>query len=261
MPATNHPDIRAIELEMTPRVPAYLGFVVRSDRVGELVLGFDIPKRETVHWKVFLTVDSNRDHLAWRNFSGKEFKPFPVDNNLYLYGQLTGPTRRYQQLQHGYWSFWNNLGIFSFTVKGRLVPKLITILVRTSGRDTFLRSSGYNVTATLPTLLEYPPSASEKLISEDVVHVPGFANSTGGPQIENGTWWAWLVAGVLPGPSASGVDDVEQQKFDNRSFDSAVAFGVAGASFAAFLVEGVGAVSESRKRRTNSAGLAGPHPS
>ena len=52
-PDGNRPDISVVSLKTTPRVPAYLGFIVRSDRVGELMLGFDIPKRETVHWKVF----------------------------------------------------------------------------------------------------------------------------------------------------------------------------------------------------------------
>jgi hypothetical protein len=261
MPDSNRPPIRVVSLETTPRVPAYLGFIVRNAHVGEIMLGFDIPKHMTVHWKVFLSANTHGDHLAWKNFTAKKFRPFPAGNNPYLYGQLTGPTQRYQQLKQGFWSFWNNLGIFSFTAKRRLVPKLFTLLVRTSGPEKFIISSGYDVAATLPTLLETPPSASEKLISEDVAHVPGFQNITGGPKIEGGTWWAWLEPGVLPGPSATGMDDVAHQKYDNRSFDSAVAFGVAGASFAAFLVEGVGAVSESRKRRPNSAGLAGSHSS
>lgn len=261
MPDINQPAISVVSLKTTPRVPAYLGFIVRSARVGEIMLGFDIPKGVTVHWKVFLSVNTHRDHLAWRNYRSKKFKPFPAGNNPYLYGQLTGPAERYQQLKQGYWSFWNNLGVFSLTMQGQLIPKLSTVFVRTSGTDKFIDSSGYDVAATLPTLLETPPSASEKFISEDVAHVAGFQNITGGPMIENGTWWAWREAGVLPGPSATGMDDVAHQKFDNRSFDSAVAFGVAGASFAAFLVEGVGAVSESRKRRSDSIGPARSHPS
>ena len=261
MPDGNRPVISVVSLQTHPRVPAYLGFIVRSDRVGEIMLGFNIRKHVTVHWTASLAINNHRDHLAWRDFSAKKFKPFPAGNGPYLYGHLTGPTSRYQQLKQGYWSFWNNLGIFSFTMKGRLIPKLYTFLVRTSGPDKFLKPSGYNVTATLPTLLETPPSASEKLISEDIVHVPGFENITGGPKIENGTWWAWRQTGVLPGPSASGTDDVAKQKFENRSFDSAVAFGVAAAAFAAFLVEGIGALTESRKRRPNSAGLAGSNPS
>jgi len=261
MPDGSRPAIKVVSLRTTPRVPAYLGFIVQSDRVGEIMLGFDVPKGVTVHWKVYLSVNTRRDHLAWRNYRAKKFKPFPAGNNPYLYGQVTGPTERYQQLEQGYWSFWDNLGVFSLTMEGHLVPKVFTMFVRTSGTDEFIDSSGYDVTATLPTLLEIPPSASEKFISEDVAHVPGFQNITGGPAIENGTWWAWRQAGVLPGPSATGMDDVAHQKFDNRSFDSAVAFGVAGASFAAFLVEGVGAVAESRKRRSDSVSLARSHPS
>lgn len=256
----DRPDISLVSLKTTPRVPAYLGFIVRSDRVGEIVLGFEIPKRETVHWKVFLTVNNRRDQLAWRNGTAKKFNSLPA-GDAYLYGNLAGPSTIYRQLQHGYWSFSDNLGIFSLTMRGKPVQKLVSVFVRTSGPDQFLRSSGYNVTATLPTLLETPPSASERLISEDMVHMPGFENITGGPRIVNGKWWDWLGAGVLPESSATGVDDVARQKYDNRTFDAAVAFGVGAASFAAFLVEGIGAVSESRKKRSNNAGLAGAQSS
>jgi hypothetical protein len=186
IPDASRPDISQASLKTTPHVPAYLGFIVRSDRVGEIVLGFEIPKRETVHWKVLLTVNNRRDQLAWRNGTAKKFNSLPA-GDAYLYGHLAGPSRIYQQLRHGYWSFSDNLGIFSSTMRGQPIPKLVSVFVRTSGPDKFLRSSGYNVTATLPTLLETPPSASERLISEDIVYMPGFENITGGPHIVNGT--------------------------------------------------------------------------
>jgi hypothetical protein len=153
-------------------------------------------------------------------------------------------------MQHGYWSFSDSGYGLSYTSVNKAIPGLVSIFLQASGPDQFLLTTGYNASAALPGLFEFPASPSEQFLSEIMVNAPNIENVTGGPQIQKGNWWDWLQSGAVSPTSATGVNDLARQQADNRTFYAGVAFGLSAAAVAAFAVEAVGARAESRRRRS-----------
>ena len=239
--------VTGIEVNTTPQVPSYLGFIARSERVGQVWAAFQIPANETVKWRIGIQTNTH-DNLEWRNGTSRGYASLPNGGGV-VGGQIVGPVDTYQDMQNGYWSFSDSNFGLSFITKNQPIPGIVSIFLRSTGPDQYLTTSGYNASTLLPGITEVPPSPSAPFLSEDIVDATTFWNITGGPRIQNGHWWDWLQNGTIPETSASGVDDLARQASDNRAFDAAVAFGVAAAAGAAFAVEGVGALTEDKKRR------------
>jgi hypothetical protein len=209
------------------------------------VAAFQIPAHQTVTWQIYFQL-GQRDHFSWRNGVSATFTPFPPSR--VIGGTVPGPIDSYRALRDGYWSFSDGGQGLSFITTNRPIPGLVSLFLRTTGPDRFLATSGYNVSTMLPALVEVPPSPSALFRSEIMVDAAGFENLTGGPAIEKGRWWDWQQNGAVSETSATGIDDLARQAAENRTFEAAVAFGLSGGALAAFAVEGVGAISERRKK-------------
>jgi hypothetical protein len=60
---TSKADVSEIQVQTTPQVPTYLGFIARGDRLGQVVAGFQIRAHQTITWQIRIA-SSRGDQLV-----------------------------------------------------------------------------------------------------------------------------------------------------------------------------------------------------
>jgi hypothetical protein len=277
-PAKGPTAIQAIVLERPANIPAYLFYGDFGSSNNTIYVGMDVPLGTKAKWTLFILFNS-LDTLTNEQMS----KPVNIVTKLSssdlgekgvrgleLSGTTAGGSTSYSQLQNGFNTLVSqNANSFFSKSTGDGIPKdLEGFSFGLSGPAQQSAVSGANVSVTLPSLLNKDDGSSAKAVpapvnTEAIYDGGNYQAITGGATIEGGHYWDWYNHGYFPSTVATGLDTVEQQNEQNKTFIAAAMFGLSAAAVAALAIELVEVFEHRRARHRHApegAGTAPSHP-
>jgi hypothetical protein len=275
-PAAGATAIQAIVLERPANIPAYLFYGDFGSSSNTIYVGMDVPHGTTAKWNLFILYNS-LDRLTNEQMS----KPVNIVTKLSssdlgergvrgleLSGTTVGGSTSYSQLQNGYYTLvsQNANSFFSNSTGGGIPDDLEGFSFGLSGPVQASTVSGANVSVTLPSLLNKDDGSRAKEIpapvnTEAIYDGGNYQAITGGATIEGGHYWDWYNHGYFPSTVATGLDTVEQQNEQNKTFIAAAMFGLSAAAVAALAIELVEVLEHRRARRRRAPEGASAAPS
>lgn len=260
------PPPRSVLVDVTltgPYLPTYLGVKTSArNRNVEIIVGMNAPRTSKAQWQVGVTYrePDALNHLRVRrgHFMGVT-SVNPGFETLQIGGTIPAAARSFSEMKNGIAA--------AMDANYTLFPPADAAMVsfRVAGPLPFTVTSGAQLTTVLPVLqldtwtvttpasLAKASGTTAKPNVGELYYTAGstYQSLTGGPAIETGHVWDWTSSdeAVLPGETATGVDNALVTQGQNQLFIAAVLFGLGASGAAGFAVDIIPVFQRWRRRR------------
>ena len=260
--SSSQPAIQAIILERPYDIPSYLLF----DNFGSgntIALGMDVPAGVTAHWTLVIILNSE-DSLTNESFSpdikytgsaSSSALADPGFRGVVLTGTFAAGAKSYTEFDSGYYQVYSErYRAFGESGNHGLPKDYEAVNFSVSGPVHLATVSGANVSVSLPSLVQRDKFTATGQTSapfnSEVFYDGGiYQPLTGGATIQGGRYWDWFTHGFFPPAVATGLDAVEQENEQTKTFVAAAMFGLAASALAGMCIEIVDAAGAVRRRR------------